>query len=104
MGYTHNQVIEACDALVETGDLEAFKTLYAELKERLEKVFLGNWHFDDIQMWFDDRYADDYDPLTEEEIKTIAYYCERYFDAEVGMNWDVIDSHMYDVLESRGDK
>jgi hypothetical protein len=101
MSFTQRQLREACDALVESGDVEAFKEKYAKLKQDLDQIFLGNWHYDDIRIWFDDRYAEDYEPLSDKDIEHIAYLCEKYFDAEHGMNWTVLDSHMWEVLVER---
>ena len=42
------------------------------------------------------------DELTDDEKKEVLYLTERYHNAEVGINWEVLQVHIWDVKQKRG--
>jgi len=65
----------------------------------------GQWSVDDVRSRFDAQYKGE---ITDEQCKGILAQCDKYHDANVGITWDTIDCHLFDLLgqhpaESRGD-
>ena len=51
------------------------------------------WHIDDVRSL-----ADDIDP-TDEQCREVLRRADKYHDASVGINWDVLQYHLGEVLE-----
>ena len=49
------------------------------------------WHKDDIRERYLENYGSKVIPLNDEEVNQIAGAIERRHDANIGINWDVID-------------
>jgi len=60
----------------------------------IDKVFEGeislSWSVDDIQSWADGMNVE----LTDDEAGEILFNVERGHDSDIGINWDVIGTHI----------
>ena len=59
-------------------------------------VILSPWSIEDVMYQNNGEHE-----LTEDEAKEILANVEKRHDAEVGINWDVIDQHIYDFVTER---
>jgi len=107
MSYHHKRLLRSVRSLIndlKTGDKEKvvadFEKWLVEYQEQEDVHFCDSWCFEDITIYFKKHFEDE-DPLTSEEVHTIADRCERGLDNLIGMNWDVIDCHIRDVLDER---
>ena len=60
-------------------------------------VILSSWSIEDVICKNDGKYE-----LTEDEAKEILANVKKRHDAEVGINWDVIQDHIEDFVAGRG--
>lgn len=79
------------------------------IREELEKVIgiikdpnylFMSWHVDDVFAVVEDRF--DSVEFSQEEAQQVLENMHRSHDASIGVNWDVIESHIDNVLEERG--
>ncbi len=68
-----------------------------KLKLELEENFINSrWHTDDVICRASDRDLE----VTGEQAKNILNSVERYYDANIGINWDDIDYHTDEELNN----
>lgn len=67
-----------------------------------ENGYIGvYWCEKDIRAFDLSRFGKDIEPLTEDEIHDIACGIEEGFDASIGVSWDTISDHIWEVLDNR---
>ena len=92
MGHNVNQAIEA----LKNNDV-AKALAYLDTKDTI----FDEWSISDVECRYDDR-KDDGDKfkkrLTDKRAQEILHLCQSEMNAEVGINYDVIDSYTDDVL------
>ena len=59
---------------------------------------LSVWHIDDVKS---NHFMDFDECLTEEECRHVLRLVEKYHDANIGINWEVISYHAQCVLDER---
>jgi hypothetical protein len=74
-----------------------------QLERNLDKIEDGLaiailWSAEDVMSIAEENYDT---TLSEVELKTVLYNLRRRFDAEIGINWDVIDFWVSEVISER---
>jgi hypothetical protein len=64
----------------------------SKIKSQLEKqgYIVVLWHIDDVKELRPD--------LSDEQCREVLEHCDKYHDATIGINWDVISFHAQDLF------
>ena len=54
---------------------------------------IEKWHISDVQ--------EDHDWLTDDQAREVLGWMEKYHDANIGINWDVIDYWIDEIVKER---
>lgn len=97
------KLLDAIDSANAYGDLppsilNSANNVREEFQDELNGyAILVTWSIGDVQSRYMDNHdteADDYQDLTDEEARDILVRMERNHDADIGINWTVIDVYL----------
>jgi len=71
---------------------------------QVEKL-ISTWLPEDIDTCFENRISDADEPsLTDSEIEDVMISLVENFDANYGINWDIIEANIEDIIANREEK
>jgi len=83
------------------GDIPAIQEELKKLMEEDKNTIRLVWSIDDIKGIDAEREDQTIEPLTDEECRKVLQEVERHHDAEVGVNWEVLEYWVDEVRTER---
>jgi hypothetical protein len=72
------------------------------IKRHFDPDWVGDWwHKDDVHGQANNWDSDEPQVLTDDEAREVLRLVEKYHDASIGINWDVIDCYIRQVKQAR---